>query len=222
MCHPTPRDLAVTQGEDNSGMAIAEHWEGVYASKAADEVSWFQRDPDVSLRLVERAPGSLVDVGAGASVLADRLLVAGRTDLTLLDLSESALEVTRRRLGAAASQATFVVGDVCKWEPGRRFDCWHDRAVFHFLTAIEDRDAYVATATTLINPGGAVVLGTFASDGPTSCSGLPTVRYEVDELAEIFRPDFELEHAEHETHETPWAAPQHFTWVVLRRTAAGV
>ncbi|HEY3547214.1 MAG TPA: SAM-dependent methyltransferase, partial [Propionicimonas sp.] len=109
--------------------------------------------------------------------------------------------------------------DVCAWEPGRRFDCWHDRAVFHFLTGLEQREAYVQRATAVINPGGGLVLGTFASDGPTSCSGLPTARYEADELAAIFEQGFDLVHDEHETHETPWAARQRFTWVVLRRRA---
>ncbi|HEY3545794.1 MAG TPA: class I SAM-dependent methyltransferase, partial [Propionicimonas sp.] len=138
-------------------MGSVGHWDAVYASKATDEVSWFQRDPAVSLRLLAAAPGALVDVGAGASVLADRLLAAGRTDLTLLDLSASALDVTRERLGTRAGGVTFVVGDVCAWEPGRRFDCWHDRAVFHFLTGLEQREAYVQRATAVINPGGGLV-----------------------------------------------------------------
>jgi SAM-dependent methyltransferase len=193
------------------------HWEDVYSSKGVDEVSWFQREPEVSLRLVAGAPGSVVDVGAGASVLVDRLLAAGRTDVTLLDLSSAALAVTRERLGPAADGVTFVAADVVGWDPGRTFDCWHDRAVFHFLTDPARQAAYVATAGRLVAPGGAVVLGTFAADGPTQCSGLPTARHEPADLASQFAHDFDLEHAEHETHRTPWGAEQHFTWVVLRR-----
>ncbi|MFC5177179.1 class I SAM-dependent methyltransferase [Nocardioides taihuensis] len=193
------------------------HWEDVYSSKGVDEVSWFQRDPEVSLRLVAGAPGSVVDVGAGASVLVDRLLEAGRTDVTLLDLSPAALTVTRERLGPAADGVTFVAADVVGWDPDRTFDCWHDRAVFHFLTDPARQAAYVATAGRLVAPRGAVVLGTFAADGPTQCSGLPTARHEPADLATLFAHDFDLEHAERETHRTPWGAEQHFTWVVLRR-----
>lgn len=193
------------------------HWEGVYGSKQADEVSWFQRDPEVSLRLLAGVAGSVVDVGAGASVLVDRLLAAGRTDVTLLDLSGAALAVTRDRLGDAAGGVTFVAADVVGWDPGRTFDAWHDRAVFHFLTDPGRQAAYVATAARLVAPGGAVVLGTFAADGPTQCSGLPTARHEPDDLAVLFADGFDLEHAEHETHRTPWDAEQRFTWVVLRR-----
>lgn len=198
-----------------------EHWEGVYRDKGAEEVSWFQRDPVVSLRLLERVPGSVVDVGAGASVLVDRLLAAGRHDLTVLDVSAGALEMTRRRLGADTSAVSFAVADVLDWDPGRAFDCWHDRAVFHFLTDRDRQRAYVRTASRAVPAGGAVVLGTFAADGPTQCSGLPTARYRPQDLAVVFGPAFVLEHAEAEVHRTPWDAEQRFTWVLLRRTSAG-
>ncbi len=195
-----------------------EHWESVYRTKAPDEVSWFQRDPLVSLRLVAGVPGSIVDVGAGASLIAEHLLAAGRADVTLLDLSARALDVVRARLGPDASRVSFVAGDVLHWEPGRTFDCWHDRAVFHFLTTPDDQARYVRTAARLVAPGGAVVMGTFASTGPDQCSGLPTARYEPADLADLFSGAFVLEHAEHETHQTPWHADQQFTWVVLRRS----
>lgn len=198
-----------------------EHWEGVYRGKGPEEVSWFQRDPAVSLRLVERVPGSVVDVGAGASVLVDRLLAAGRDDLTVLDVSAAALEVTRRRLGVDTSVVSFAVADVLDWDPGRTFECWHDRAVFHFLTDRDRQQAYVQTASRAVPAGGAAVLGTFAADGPTQCSGLPTARYRPQDLAAVFGSAFVLEHAEAEVHRTPWDAEQRFTWVLLRRTSAG-
>ena len=194
-----------------------EHWEGVYRAKDAEQVSWFQRDPDVSLRLVLPAAGSIVDVGAGASVLVDHLLANGRTDVTLLDVSGEALEVTRARLGQSADRVAFVVADVLDWEPDRTFDCWHDRAVFHFLTTPALQQSYVRTATRLVAPGGAVVLGAFAADGPTECSGLPTARHEPEDLARLFEEGFTLEHAEREAHRTPWDSQQNFSWVVLRR-----
>jgi SAM-dependent methyltransferase len=183
-------------------------------------VSWYQREPAVSLRLVDRTPGSVVDVGAGASTLVDALLDAGRTDLTLVDLSAEALDVTRARLGTRAEAVTFVVGDVLAWSPGRTFDVWHDRAVFHFLTDAEDQHRYVQSATRAVAPGGALVMGTFAPDGPTHCSGLETARHDAGSLEALFSDGFRPEHAESETHLTPWDAEQHFTWVLLRRAPA--
>ena len=196
---------------------MREQWESVWRTKAADEVSWFQRRPDVSLRLVDTAPGSIVDVGAGESYLVDHLLAAGRTDVSLIDVSAEALDVVRARLGEDASRVSFVTADVVGWSPGRTFECWHDRAVFHFLTEPSSQAAYVETAGRLVSPGGAAVIGAFASDGPSECSGLPVARHEPDDLAELFGGAFTLEHAEHEMHHTPWHAEQHFTWVVLRR-----
>jgi SAM-dependent methyltransferase len=193
------------------------HWDEVYASKAPDEVSWFQPQPSVSIRLLEQAasPGAgVVDVGAGASLLADALLERGWSDLTLLDVSAHALSVTRARLGDAVS---YVVADLLTWDPPRTYDAWHDRAVFHFLVDEPDRLAYAGLAARAVAPGGAVVLGSFASDGPEQCSGLPTVRLPVPELAALFAPAFALEHAEREEHVTPAGAVQPFSWVVLRR-----
>jgi SAM-dependent methyltransferase len=196
----------------------AAHWDAVYAGKGTDEVSWFQREPEVSLRLLAPHPGSVVDIGAGASLLAGRLIAAGRTDLTLLDVSANALEITRQRLGPDSSGVTFVTGDVLTWDPGRTFDCWHDRAVFHFLVDADDVAAYVRQAARLVSPGGTLVLATFAADGPTSCSGLPTARYAAAELAGLFGDSFTAVHSELEDHVTPWQAHQQFTWVVLTRS----
>lgn len=195
------------------------HWEDVYRSKDADDVSWFQRDPEVSLRLIGRVPGSVVDVGAGASLLVDRLLESGRDDVTLLDVSAEALAVTRRRLDEDAP-VRYVVDNVLDWQPGRTFDVWHDRAVFHFLTRDDERERYVRTANAAVAPGGAIVMGAFAIDGPTQCSGLPTARYAASGLAEIFAEQFALEQSQDETHVTPWGTEQHFTWVLLRRLGA--
>ena len=190
------------------------HWDGVYLAKAPEEVSWFQREPEVSLRLLAGLPvGSLVDVGAGASLLGDRLVDRG-WDVTLLDVSGEALAVVRRRLGERAS---YLVADVLSWQPDRRYDVWHDRAVFHFLTEEADRARYSATAARAVAPGGALVLGVFASDGPESCSGLPTTRWSADALATALGDDWRLEHDEREEHTTPWGVVQPFTWVVLRR-----
>jgi SAM-dependent methyltransferase len=192
------------------------HWDEVYATKPADTVSWFQPVPEVSLRLVESVghPSSaFIDVGAGASTLVDELVERGWTDLTVLDVSAEAMHVRQGR----AAAVTPVISDVLTFEPQRTFDIWHDRAVLHFLTEPADVARYVELATRAVRPGGHLVIGTFAEDGPTQCSGLPTVRYDAEALTAAFGDAFTLVHSEREEHRTPWGAVQPFTWVVLRR-----
>jgi SAM-dependent methyltransferase len=197
----------------------ADHWDGVYGSRPLDSVSWHQAEAATSRRLITMVAGpqdSVIDVGAGASTLAEELLDDGWSDVTVLDVSARALEEVRARL-RHRSGVGFVVADLLGWDPERSYDVWHDRAVFHFLTEAEQRQAYVATALRALGPGGALVLGAFAADGPTSCSGLPTARYDVEELVAQLGPAFELVHSEREEHRTPAGAVQPFTWVVLRR-----
>jgi len=185
-------------------------------------MSWFQAAPDTSLRLLARSvprTGSVIDVGAGTSPLAAALLDAGWRDVTVLDVSAAALTVTRDRLGDRASRVSFVTGDLLSWQPQRTYDAWHDRAVFHFLVDAVDRERYVALAAKAVAPDGLLVLGTFAADGPTRCSGLTTARYDPNALADVFSRGFSLEHAEREEHHTPGGTIQPFSWVVLRATS---
>ena len=203
------------------GKSGTEHWDTVYGTKAADEVSWFQRQPTTSQRLLALATsplGAVIDIGAGASTLADGLLDAGWADVTVLDVSPRALALVRQGLGGRAESVSFVVADVLSWGPERTYDAWHDRAVFHFLVRPDHREQYAATASRAVRSGGLLVVGTFAADGPTQCSGLPTSRYEPDALAAVFASDFSLEHSEREEHLTPGGGVQPFTWAVLRRT----
>jgi 2-polyprenyl-3-methyl-5-hydroxy-6-metoxy-1,4-benzoquinol methylase len=196
------------------------HWERVYETRSTDEVSWFQAQPSVSRRLVEAAvgpQGSVVDVGAGASRLVDLLLDDGFTELTVLDVSERALAAVRLRLGRRSSAVSWVRTDVLDWQPGRTFDVWHDRAVFHFLTDPQDRSRYVERVRRATAPGGTVIVATFAPDGPTHCSGLPVIRSDAASLAAVFGEAFVLGHAEREEHVTPSGATQPFTWAVLHR-----
>ena len=198
-----------------------QHWDDVYDSRADDETSWFQAQPTTSVRLVALAtrgrPGaSVIDVGAGTSTLVDALLET-RHEVTVLDVSGEALAKVARRLGARADDAHRIQTDLLSWQPDRTYDVWHDRAAFHFLTTAQDLKAYVELVAAAVAPGGAVVLGAFAADGPTSCSGLPTSRYDADTLAAHFHPTFTLEHQERELHNTPTGAAQAFTWIVLRR-----
>lgn len=194
----------------------------MYRTKKADDVSWFQRLPATSIRLitsVSTPASSVVDVGAGASTLADELLSLGYGDVTVVDVSAAALEEVRVRLGDLAEQVPRVVADVTKWEPNRTFDVWHDRAVLHFMTDDEMRSSYVSTAAKSVREGGHLVVATFAKDGPEQCSGLTVTRYDADDLFALFSLWFERETTEREIHVTPWGSEQSFTWVVLRRTA---
>ena len=195
----------------------AQHWDEVFRTKDTHQVSWYQVNPGTSLALIADTPGSVIDIGAGSSTLIDELLAAGRTDLTVLDISEAALELTRRRLAQHADLVRFEVADITIWQPHRTYAVWHDRAVFHFLTNRADQSSYVELVTHAISPGGALVLGTFAEDGPTQCSGLPTARYGVGSLADLFSAGFHLERHTRETHQTPAGIGQPFTWVKLRR-----
>jgi len=199
------------------------HWEDVYRTNAVDEVSWYQDSADISLRLIGPRPGPsgtgrAVDVGAGTSPVLDALLAAGWGRVTALDVSATALDVIRHRVGEHDPRAAYAVSDVLAWQPDHHYDLWHDRAVLHFLTEPAERSAYVALAARTVAPGGALVLGCFAADGPTRCSGLPTVRRSADQLASEFGAHFTLETAQTETHHTPTGAAQAFTWVRLRRT----
>jgi 2-polyprenyl-3-methyl-5-hydroxy-6-metoxy-1,4-benzoquinol methylase len=200
----------------------AGHWDEIYATRAVDGVSWYQREPTTSLRLVQAAApdasAAIVDVGSGASSLVDRLLDDGFCDLTLLDVSTAALDAVRTRLGERADHVTFVCRDVLDWVPDRSFDVWHDRAVFHFLTHPDDRARYVSRAASAVRKHGALIVATFAADGPTHCSGLPVHRHTIDDLARSFSGAFVLEGSERTEHITPAGVMQPFSWVVLRRT----
>jgi trans-aconitate methyltransferase len=199
----------------------SDHWENVYQTRPSADVSWFQAEPAVSLRLVRSAAettGSIVDVGGGTSTLVDRLLADGFRDLTIVDVSESALTTVRERIADRAASVTFVGCDLSDWTPDRTFDVWHDRAVFHFLTDEAAKADYVALVEMAVPPDGIVVLATFAPDGPTSCSGLPVARYDAESLAAQFTDQFILTHSEREQHVTPAGHVQPFTWVMLRHS----
>lgn len=193
------------------------HWDTVFATRAADEVSWFEASHDLSVALLAQQPGAVVDVGAGAGTLADELLASGRTDVTLLDISHEALAVTRDRLGPQEQRVHYVVSDLLTWSPERQYDAWHDRAVFHFLTDPTDQTSYVDLAARAVSIGGLLVLATFGPDGPTACSGLPTARHSADDLAALFAPAFSVVGSDLRVHHTPDGAQQQFTWAWLRR-----
>ena len=197
-----------------------QHWENVYRGKTADQVGWFQPHAASSLRLIEDNAGKdahIIDVGGGASVLVDDLLDAGYRNLPVLDLAESALEASRARLVARAQSVQWIVADITRAElPAERYDVWHDRAVFHFLTDRVDREKYMAALRCSLNPRGHVVIATFALDGPARCSGLEVAHYDAASLHAQFGADFEMLESLRETHVTPSGAEQRFTWARLR------
>ena len=197
-------------------MKRQEHWENVYQSKGPQDVSWFQRRPEISLALISAAgtakSDGVIDVGGGASPLVDCLLDEGYSRLAVLDISAAALNHARTRLGPRAETVEWFVNDVTTFNPPHSFGLWHDRAVFHFLTTAEDRRAYLATLRKTLQPGGSIVLSTFASDGPLKCSGLDVMRYDQASMLAELGADFQLQEVRRETHVTPWESEQRFIY----------
>jgi 2-polyprenyl-3-methyl-5-hydroxy-6-metoxy-1,4-benzoquinol methylase len=198
------------------------HWENVYSTKGENEVSWFQESPAISLDLIKAAAATrdsaIVDIGGGASRLVDSLLADGFRVLTVLDLSPAALNTARARVGRSGDAVEWIATDVTTWTPSRRYDIWHDRAAFHFLTDAGDRTAYVERLRAALRPGGQAIIGTFALDGPEKCSGLPVQRYDAASLQRTLGADFALAEVRTETHTTPWGSTQSFQFGRFART----
>jgi SAM-dependent methyltransferase len=199
---------------------MTEHWQNVYATRPPEQLSWYQASSDVSLDLVRQAAigpaDAIVDVGAGASRFVDGLLERGYGDVTLLDLSEAALDVVRRRLGDARG-VRYLAADVTRWEPSRQFALWHDRAVFHFLVDDGARASYRRTMAAALAPGSKAIVATFDLHGPERCSGLPVRRYSettlAAELSDVVRP---LD-ARREAHRTPAGSTQSFVYLLFEK-----
>lgn len=206
-------------------MQSKDHWENVYSTKAADAVSWFQPHADLSLDIIRSTQlgkeAAIIDVGGGASTLVDDLVANGYTDLTVLDLSGAALNAARKRLGAEENKVRWIEADITQIDlHTNRYDIWHDRAVFHFLTDAADRAAYVRTVLRSVKPGGHVIVATFAEDGPLQCSGLPVMRYRPDELHDQFGAAFQLLDHRKEEHRTPTGKVQSFVYCYCRRVGS--
>jgi len=197
------------------------HWETVYATKGENQVSWFQESPAISLDLIKATQATkdaaIIDIGGGASRLADALLHEGYRSIAVLDLSAHALEAAKTRIGASSDKIEWIVADVTSWTPARTYDVWHDRAAFHFLTAPSDRAAYRDRLRRAVIAGGHVIIGTFALDGPEKCSGLPVQRYDGDSLAAELGPEFEPLDTRHDIHHTPWGSKRAFQFSRFRR-----
>lgn len=206
-------------------MTDKQHWETVYRTKAPDAVSWYRPHLDTSLALIERAAPdrntAVLDVGGGAATLVDDLLARGYRDLSVLDISAAALNVARERLGEAANAVTWLAADLLDAPlQEARYDLWHDRAVFHFLTQAEQRAHYLRQLTRTLKPCGHAILATFGPQGPLKCSGLDTVRYDAGELARVLGDGFTLVDSTLEFHATPFGTTQQFLYALFRRTSA--
>ncbi|NNG17846.1 MAG: class I SAM-dependent methyltransferase [Gemmatimonadales bacterium] len=201
-------------------MTTKSHWEAVYAKRAPHEVSWYQANPEHSLALLDVAGATsdtrIVDVGGGASCLVDCLLDRGFTNLTVMDIAEGALAHAKVRLGKRARDVQWIEADVTAFEPSERWDIWHDRAVFHFLTAAQDREAYRRTLDNSLVPGGHAVIATFGPQGPTRCSGLDVVRYSAQDLLAELGSVWELAGELEELHQTPQGVIQEFMYGLFR------
>jgi trans-aconitate methyltransferase len=206
-------------GRSTTHTGRAAHWDTVYDTKGEDGVSWYQSTPTITLELLTAAGidrhASIIDLGGGASVVVDHLLAGGFTDISVLDVSRVALDRTRARLGTDAERIHWLHRDIFDWVPERRYDLWHDRAVFHFLIDEDERRAYLRTLHAGLAPGGRAIVATFDADGPTHCSGLPVVRYRAEDLATVFAPHLDLVTSRREEHLTPAGLIQPFTWVLL-------
>ncbi|HEY7574999.1 MAG TPA: class I SAM-dependent methyltransferase [Thermoanaerobaculia bacterium] len=202
-----------------------EHWDRVYTAKGPEQVSWYRPHLDRSLAFIEAAridrDAAILDVGGGASTLVDDLLDRGFSNVAVLDLSRSALDAARRRLGPLAERARWICADVLEADlPPRSCDFWHDRAVFHFLRDPRARARYVEVVRRSLKPGGHVVVATFGPHGPEKCSGLEVLRFNSEQLLDEFGPDFAKIADATESHTTPWGAEQEFVYCYCRMPAA--
>lgn len=202
-------------------MDVRTHWERVYKTKAADALSWYRPHLETSLALIERTAAGLhspiIDVGGGESTLADDLLSRGYQNITVLDISQTAIDVCKKRMEAAADRIRWLVADVTLAElDSRVYDVWHDRAVFHFLTGMEQRIAYVRNVVRAVKRGGHVIVSTFGPEGPTKCSGLDVMRYDADSLHDQFGARFHLAGSSQELHQTPFGTTQQFLYCYCR------
>lgn len=197
------------------------YWNSVYQTKGDAAVSWYEDTPQLSVGLIRAAgagpEAAVIDAGGGASRLVDSLLADGQRAVTVLDLSTEALSLARQRNSSAGDRVRWVVADITTWAPDRRYDLWHDRAAFHFLTAPEDQVAYARTLDAALVAGGAAIIGTFAPDGPEQCSGLPVMRHDAASIAAVLGDGFRLEAEQRHDHHTPWDSIQRFQFGTFRK-----
>ncbi len=197
------------------------YWETVFQTKSDQQKSWFEDYPSTSMKLIGEhglpKDAAIIDIGGGDSKLVDALLDAGYTNVTVLDISETALENARVRLGKRADEVQWIAADVCDFQSRSAYALWHDRAAFHFLTDAAQREQYAQAAGSALLPDGKLIVGTFSLDGPEKCSNLPVQRFNAQELKAEFAKDFVAEKCERIFHFTPFQTTQSFTFCVFSR-----
>jgi len=197
------------------------HWETIYQTKNLADVSWYQSKPITSLKFISeldlKKDAKIIDIGAGESYLSDYLLADGFSDLTILDISEEALDHTRSRFGKKAENLKWITADISNFSPEEKYDLWHDRAAFHFLTEETQIQNYLKTLENSINPGGFVVLGTFSEKGPEKCSGLEIRQYSIPGISDLLAENFQKLQCENIDHITPSGAVQNFTFCSFQK-----
>lgn len=198
-----------------------EHWNKVYENKKATEVSWYEPMPETSLNYITECKlekdAAIIDIGGGDSFLAEFLIGQGFTDITVVDISENALNRAKQRLGEKAEEVKWIVSDAAEFVPERQYDLWHDRAAFHFLTEDRQVESYLKTVKQAVKPGGYVVLGTFSETGPTKCSGIEIKQYSISEMQELFSDGFTTMSCKNIDHTTPSGGTQNFTFCSFRK-----
>ena len=195
------------------------HWENIYQKKEIDGVSWYQKIPSESLQLIKKYSISnsdkIIDIGCGKSFLADNLLELNYTDISLVDISSNALKEVKDRL--QNKSLNFIETDILNFNSNDKYDIWHDRAVFHFITESEGVKKYISLCNKYIQKNGILIIGTFAEDGPLKCSGLEIKRYSIDQILDLFKGTFELVESFKMLHKTPFDTEQSFSFCVLKK-----
>ncbi len=197
------------------------HWEKVFTTKKADELSWYQQTPKQSLDFVAQFAlpknAAIIDIGGGDSFFADHLLQMGYSNITVLDISDAAITKAQQRLGANANKVKWVVSDILEFRPDTQFDCWHDRAAFHFLTTEQEIESYLTIAQQHIKPEGKLIIGTFSAEGPEKCSGLPVKQYNENALTTTLKKWFEKIRCITTDHITPFKTVQNFLFCSFQK-----
>ncbi|WP_430973292.1 class I SAM-dependent methyltransferase [Sunxiuqinia rutila] len=204
-----------------NGFDRKKHWEHIYQTKSSNEVSWFESVPQTSLNFFSQfqvpLTAKIIDIGGGDSLLVDHLLDRGYQNLTVLDISEAAINRAKERLQERASLVKWIVADAATFQPTERYDFWHDRAAFHFLTQEDEIANYLQTAQQSINPSGVLVIGTFSEQGPDKCSGIPIKRYSEKAMTERLETFFEKIKCITVDHQTPFSSVQNFVFCSFRK-----
>jgi ubiquinone/menaquinone biosynthesis C-methylase UbiE len=199
------------------------HWENIYTTKELEACSWFQPTPVTSLEFIEQSgiskSSKIIDIGGGDSFLTDSLLEKGYTDITVLDISEAALDRAKQRLGERAEKVKWVVGDAASFAPSEKYDLWHDRAAFHFLTDQNDVNNYAVTAKNTLKETGVLIVGTFSENGPKKCSGIDIKQYSKEGLSRVFENGFKRLKCVNVDHPTPFNTTQNFTFCSFQKSS---